>query len=277
MAARYAKDADYKRTAVCTCAGKPKWQGNTHLWVVNRALKMLARSGDATAVRVAAAMNKAACRGKWETGLWDGDGPGLVDSEKLGSHFYNAAGKDSGGKATRLVTYNAAQMARAGSSDNALKRATDQLAKVRALSSADSCYAIGLALHYATDLTQPMHAASMSSMDMPLGLHPTWESYVPVIQARFKAGRWDKRWRGKSARDVIVAAAVKSNGWTPALLRLVDAHKLPICTYLAFSGAVYTGRCWRGDPKVDRITGEILADATQSTASFLHAALGKLR
>ncbi len=266
----------FKRTAVCTCQGNPKWQGNTHLWVVNRALDLLAKSGDPVAVKIAARMNKASCRGGdkgWESGLWDGDGPGLVDSDRMGSHFYNGAGLNASGKATKTVTYAAAELTRRGSTDNALKNALDQIAKVTDLDKADSCYALGLALHYATDLTQPMHATSMSTLELPMGLHPVWESYVPVIQTRFPAKSWDKRWAGKSARDVLHNVSVKANSWTPKLLAAIDTNRIPICTYLAFAGAIFTGRCWRGDGKVDTITGDILDDAYQSTASFLRAAV----
>jgi phospholipase C len=272
-------EAGFKRTAVCTCQGSPKWQGNTHLLVVNRALELMARSGDATAAGIAAKLQKPSCRGGakgWETGLWDGDGPGLVDSDKMGSHFYNASGLDKDGKKTSVVTYSMAELKRGGSSDNALKNALDQLAKVTDLGKADSCYALGLALHYATDLTQPMHASSMSTLEIPLGLHPVWESYVPTIQDRFPAKTWDKRWAGKSPREVLQATSVKSNAWTKPLLSAIDTNKIPICTYLAFAGAIYTGHCWRGDTKVDAVTGQILDDAYQSTASFLWAGLAKV-
>jgi phospholipase C len=246
------------------------------LWVVNRALELLARSGDPASVKIAEKMNKPACRGGdkgWETGLWDGDGPGLVDADRMGSHFFNAAGLGADGKPTKTVTYAAAHVKRLGSSDNAFKNALEQLAKVTDLDKADSCYALGLALHYATDLTQPMHASSMSTLEVPMGLHPVWESYVPVIQNRFPAKTWDRRWQDQSAQNVLQSLAVKSNSWTPKLMAAIDTHRIPICTYLAFAGAIYTGRCWRGDAKVDAITGQILDDAYQSTASLLRAAL----
>jgi phospholipase C len=269
-------ESGFKRTAVCTCQGNPKWQGNTHLWVVDRALDLLAKSGDPKAAAIATKMRAPGCKGGdkgWEEGLWDGDGPGLVDSDKMGSHFFNAAGKDAAGKPTKTVTYAMAELKRGGHSDNAHANALAQIEKVKDLSQADSCYALGLALHYATDLTQPMHASAMSTLELPMGLHPVWESYLPTIQTRFPAGSWDKRFLDKSTGDALSAIAVKSNGWTPKLLAAIDTNKIPICTYLAFAGAIYTGRCWRNDPKVDAVSGQILEDAYQSTASFLYVGL----
>jgi hypothetical protein len=83
----------------CTGGAKEKdslkWGGNTHLWVVNRAIDLLAKSSDPTAKVVVARMNSKTCREQWEAGLFDVDhgflaedfGTGQTDAnmQRLGS------------------------------------------------------------------------------------------------------------------------------------------------------------------------------------------------
>src|SRR6185503_3332441 len=85
---------------------------------------------------------------------------------------------------------------------------------------AAGCYELGLALHYMTDITQPMHAASFSGVSSPLWLHPYFEAYVPFVQNKFPAdGSWNERWKGESADDTFHKAAVQSNALAPALMK----------------------------------------------------------
>jgi hypothetical protein len=93
------------------CSGSD-WRGNTHLWVVNRAIDLLAKSDDPIARRVVARMNKtgpSGCRAQWESGLWDTDDGLLAENmgtrQRLGTHFYNPAGLDAYGKKTDIKTY----------------------------------------------------------------------------------------------------------------------------------------------------------------------------
>jgi hypothetical protein len=89
-----------------------EWRGNTHLWVVNRAIDLLAKSDDPIARKVVARMNKKgpkACRAQWESGLWDTDDGFLAEnfgsSQRLGTHFYNPTGVDAWGQPTEIRTY----------------------------------------------------------------------------------------------------------------------------------------------------------------------------
>ena len=86
------------------------WRGNTHLWVVNRAIDQLANSGDSQAVMVANLMKRSSCQTQWQQGLWDGDDDNYKDASGyyMGSHFYNAAGLDYKGNPTSYITYNIA-------------------------------------------------------------------------------------------------------------------------------------------------------------------------
>lgn len=268
--------AGFSRTAVCSCKGAPKWEGNTHLFVIDRALDLLRGSGDATAGKIAAALNAPACRTQWETGLWDVDDGASKLNERpsgaLGSHFYNGAKADWFGKATNVITYSLAQATVKNKSGDARSNALQRLAKVAKLDSA-GCYQVGLMLHYLTDMTQPMHTSGLAVDDYSLGLHPLWEAYVPTIQARFPAQGWDKRFLSLAPEQAAHETAVRSNHLAKKLVEALDPHKLPVCTYTYATGIIYTGRCFRGDANVDNVTGEVLRDAYQSTASFLYVAL----
>ena len=91
------------------------WGGNTHLWIVNRAIELLAKSDNPTARNVVARMNNKVCRERWESGLWEVDHGYLAEDlgfgqtretqQRLGSHFYNAVGRDGYGLPTSVTTY----------------------------------------------------------------------------------------------------------------------------------------------------------------------------
>jgi hypothetical protein len=94
------------------CSGN-EWRGNTHLWIVNRALDLLKKSDDPIARRVVERMNKTgagACREQWESGLWDTDDGYLAENfgwrQRRGTHFYNPTGKDAFGAPTGITTYS---------------------------------------------------------------------------------------------------------------------------------------------------------------------------
>jgi phospholipase C len=194
----------------------------------------------------------------------------------MGSHFYNGAGRDWFGKPTAVTTYALAQTTVKNKSGDARSNARKRVEQVKSLSQPDSCYQLGLALHYATDSTQPMHTSGLAATDYSINLHPVWESYVPVIQTRFPAAGWDKRFVNLSPDETVHQIAVRSNGFAKKLVEVVDPHKLPICTYEPVTGILYTGRCFRNEANVDAVTGEILRDAYQSAASFLYVT-GKSR
>jgi phospholipase C len=259
---------------VSTCVHEVKWRSNTHLWVVNRGIELLANSSDPTAKKAASRMSQPACRTEWEAGLWDADDGTLAETGGArGSHFYNGAGRDFEGKPTKTVTYLIAGLEQTGHG-NARTNAKSHLDKIGNLTTGNQCHELGLALHYLTDMTQPMHASSFSATDIPTDLHPVFEDYVGNIQARFPTSRmtWDKRWQGQTADSVLDEASKKSNGLAPGLHQVLK-YSGTICTLPSESGVIYTGYCFIHVPAVDIKIGEILTDAYQSTASYIFAAL----
>lgn len=266
------------RTAISTCSHDVRWRGNTHAWVVNRALDLLQRSQDPTAVRTAATMNTPGCRVEWENGLWDTDDGDFADSpgKAMGTHFYNGAGKDAEGNAITTVTYMYFGTEQ-NSKGNARTNTKDLIDALTSLpfstpEKAD-CYKIGRALHYLTDITQPMHATSFSGGSVPLMLHPVLEEYWGTIQARYPPiAAWDRRWDNLTPDALFHEAAVKSATLAPPLMRTLG-YGGTLCTMTPESGITYTGYCFLGDPAVDNQLGAILRDGYQTTASFLYSVL----
>lgn len=262
------------RSAVSTCVHEVNWRANTHLWVVNRGIELLAKSPDPMAKSAASRMSQPSCRTEWEAGLWDADDGSLAETGGArGSHFYNGAGRDFEGNPVKTITYLIAGVEQAGHG-NARTNANAHLAKIGNLTTGDECHELGLALHYLTDMTQPMHASSFSAADIPTNLHPVFEDYVGNIQGRFPTSNmtWGKRWQGQAADSVLDAASKRSNSLAPGLYEVLK-YNGTICTMTSEPGVTYTGYCFIQLPNVDVKIGEILTDSYQSAASYIYAAL----
>jgi len=273
----------------CIRVPNVKLRGNTHLWVVLRGLDLLAKSPDPIARRAVTTMRESSCAAKWKTGLYDGDEPDLADTpveikpKTAGTHFYNPNHKDWFGRYTKSTTYlflgvdvsgTVSSKLKTGNLPSARKSGDTQIKKISSSgpTAASGCYELGLALHYMTDMTQPMHTSSYSGASQPIWTHPYYEAYVPVVQARFPAnGTWSERWKGASPDDTLHNAAVKSNGMAPALMRTIlkGGNKCTI-DLDGLAPLPYNGYCFVNDPDVDAQTGIVLKDAYQSTASYIY-------
>jgi len=269
-----------RRTAVSTVTMNVRLSGNTHLWIVNRALELLEKSGDPGARVWAAQLRQKEIREAWENGLWDGDDGDHADgvSVRSGSHFYNGAGKDWRGNNYPFTTFVIAgfdaNRTLQGHNRNGRENAAHYLSSVAGPLDTAKAYNLGLALHYMTDATQPMHTSGFDGSAIPINLHPQYEYYVPYIQARFPTTNmtWDQRWPRQDPDEVVHLAAVRSNGYAVRLLGALHyTGDAGIVTIQGFNGVgPYTGYNFCNDPNVDALTGEILRDAYQSTASYLY-------
>jgi hypothetical protein len=272
------------------CIGVPdvKLRGNTHLWIVNRSLDLLSKSSDPVARKAVQTMRSSGCASQWRKGLYDGDEPVHVDDPTqtkratAGSHFYNPTGKDYYGKPTRAVTYliGGVDVSTGGFRGvpnlNARQMADANIKKIPASgpTQGNSCYQFGLALHYLTDMTQPMHTSGYSGVSSPQFLHPYFEAYVPVIQTRFPArGAFRVSAVSRQSPDAnFEITARKGNALAPALMRALikDGAK---CTLdgVDLSPIPYIGYCFINDGNVDRQVGVILQNAYTSTADYVYS------
>lgn len=48
-------------------------------------------------------------------------------------------------------------------------------------------YKLGLAIHYYTDISQPMHANNFTAISYPPGYHCAYENYVDTIKHNYQA------------------------------------------------------------------------------------------
>lgn len=284
-----------ERTAISTIVHSVKQSGNTHLWVVNQALDLLRKEDPAGQTALGAFVNQlrnaGPVRQQWEQGLWDADTPAYADAEgHQGTHFFNAAKKDRNGDFTPFTTYIPAldnKFACKNSRDCAAAQLKNlagfRLTDTNPQTQQTAAYHLGLALHYLTDATQPMHTSGWSGVDIPTNGHPQWEYYVPQIQHLFTVDRQARNlrfldWQGQginldNPNNVFYQAALKSNGFAPRLARALHVDGgAGIVSIQAFNGiGPYTGYNFYNDAEIDTLTGEILQDAYQSTAAYLAA------
>ena len=88
--AAFAWDAGESRDNV---GGKGEWRGNTHLFIVEKAIDLLKHSSDPFALGAARFLDS--CTKEWRQGLFDADDRSeFVDSDNHGSHFYDPTPTD---------------------------------------------------------------------------------------------------------------------------------------------------------------------------------------
>jgi hypothetical protein len=164
---------------------------STHLWIVNRALDILARHKghpEQQAIPLDVYLDvfrSDSCRSAWEQGLYDADflsqysNGDQVFPHWWKSHFYdpttgtNYDGETSPTALTESLYHfsNAIALARQGNwaNPNQPSCSSNPYGSNGCVTSA--CYEFGLSLHYMTDVTQPMHAANYTSGNSPLYYH----------------------------------------------------------------------------------------------------------
>lgn len=234
---------------------------STHLWIVNRGLAILGKHQNLPrAARAYAWLMNPACSERWRKGLDDADHKvGFNNWYTFQSHFYDPA------TGTNYLGF---------SSPVAYDKALEYLANARGrLANGDvktGCYDLGLALHYVTDLLQPMHAANFAATDRPLKLHSNLEDYAADIQDRYTVSDWAGAPSGNAGAVLLDIAWGSNTLWNSmwgALANAYDARCDEIDDY-------YFDRtsCWKNDAEVDAAIGTALRRAQAGTAVFLYAA-----
>ncbi len=265
---------------------------STHLWIVNRGIDILAKHADSDPVakRTVAVLNDDACRKQWQQGLLDADfkhqynngnfdiAPGANDVQvglsqaSWKSHFFDPdTGKNYKGE-TSPTAFTEAKAHFSAATENHLEN-----------KGATACYELGLALHYYTDLTQPMHATNFTALDRPAKLHSNLEGYAVKIQARYPLADWTGAPTGslsdfvmKTAKDskplfmegvtAVVAAYKAYVGWHLLTCRNIDAAAW---RFVERQHVDYS-YCWEGNAGVDAQIGKTLISAQDHTAQFLY-------
>ena len=257
---------------------------STHLYIAERAVSLLGQHGELDAAR---AMNKllgdARCLPRWQQGLYDADwyaeysdngawfpGDPLPHSTTgWKSHFYdpdtgkNFAGETKPTARTRAATYW-----------------SDARAKIDSGDLNGGCYSLGLALHYVTDVTQPMHAANFTAKSNPLLLHSHWEGWAMGLHGRAIAADWSGAPSTLKTDSVFVANARASKSqWSGIQTAIDNAYKANCHVYTAFYAWADTGyeSCWNADPTVTTKSIASMVTAQDLTAKWLYAAYFELK
>jgi phospholipase C len=248
---------------------------STHLWIVDRAVDLLRQHGaDPAAQGAVDWLGRADCGPSWRQGLLDADFKAAYNDGRsdlpLGastaqivlagttwaSHFYDPdTGKNYEGQ----------------TSPTALTRLHDQLTSFHALETsnvAGACYALGLALHYFTDMTQPMHASNYTAKDWPLELHTDYESYAMQKQGMSIAGSFSPS--ALDAESLAIATAHASKALWPTTKAAIAAAYGARCSAFDSYYLDHTN-CWQNDAGVDAQIATALIDAQTATAQLLYA------
>ncbi len=256
---------------------------STHLWIVDRAIELLAARSESQAKTIVATMNEPTCRTFWEQGLVDTDylapyNDGVYDTEPGNgtltllasgatwkSHFYdpdtqkNYRGETSPTARTQASLYMSAA-------------ASDWRAKNRNY----ACYRLGVSLHYLTDVTQPMHAANFSSASRPIKLHANVEGYSMETQNAHILSDATKLQLSSSTPDAVLQTTARASKaqWTPMLAAIRAAYVGGSwsCWFAAQGWLTDTPSCWRGNAGVVATIDTSLKSAQKATAEYLYAA-----
>jgi len=250
---------------------------STHLWIVNRALDLLAARGEPQAAAAVALLDASDCRPSWHQGLADADFKAAYD----GGFFDVPVGAST----TELVLSGATWASHFYDPDTGLNykgqktpTAYDQglahLGNARAAlangNRANGCYELGLSLHYFTDITQPMHSSNYTAKDWPLELHSNFESYAMSQQARFATSSWAGPTSGDASAQLLAAAHASKPRWPTLKTAIANAYAARGCGRFSSYWTDHTS-CWEGDATVDAAMGADLVAAEQATASYLFA------
>jgi phospholipase C len=249
---------------------------STHLWIVNRAINLLAARSEPQAVAAVALLRASDCVPQWHQGLADADFKAAYN----GGAFDVAVG----GSTTLLVLSGATWAGHFYDPDTGLNykgqkspTAYDQglahVANVQAQlakNRAGACYELGLALHYFTDITQPMHASNYTAKDWPVELHSDYETYAMAQQARFAATSWAGPTAGDAAAQLLAAARAAKPRWPTLKTAITNAYAARGCGKFSSYWTDHPS-CWNGDATVDAQLSAELAASQAATASFLFA------
>jgi hypothetical protein len=250
--------------------GSPYWASgsatnegaSTHLFIVNRSLNILAKHLSLPkASKAYARLTSSTCRTKWQQGLDDADHkPGYNNWFTWTSHFYDPSTGTNYLGGTSPVAYN-----------EALSHLSKAKSKLAANDVSGGCYELGLSLHYATDMTMPMHAANFAATDRPLNLHSNVEDRAVVVQNSYVSGDWTSAPTG-TVNAVLLDVAWASNALWPGMWNsLANAYAAKCGDDIDDYYFDHTD-CWSGDAGVDAAIGTALRTAEVNTARYLFAA-----
>jgi len=249
--------APYWASGSATNEGK-----STHLFIVNRAITILGTHLSLSkASKAYARLNNSTCRTNWQLGLDDADHKVSYNNwYTWRSHFYDPSTGTNYMGQTSPIAYN-----------EALSHLATAKSKLAANDVAKGCYELGLALHYATDMTMPMHAANFAATDRPLNMHSNVEDRAVVVQNGHPVSDWTTAPTG-SVNTVLANLVWAANGRRPGMWNALSNAYQVKCNDDMDDEIYDKTSCWEGDAGVDAVIGVALREGEIDTAKFLYAA-----
>lgn len=162
---------------------------STHLWIVNRAARLVGSQGGDLGNQICSLVepdvhkadqpfHNGLCQGLYDADFKAQYNNWVWPQATYKSHFYDPdTGKNWRGEREPTALTQATHFFH-----QAVRVARAQGDRVSA--SYDAGYALGLALHYFTDITQPMHACNFTAVDWPLLFHGAFETWMMANQAQ---------------------------------------------------------------------------------------------
>ena len=226
--------------------------GNTHLWIVDTAVALLKPHEP----RLYRLLRDKAFRTPICQALWDADKRAPFNDlwwnfiTSWRSHFYDPDTRRNwrGGVETAVSVGSAYY-----------RRSVRAILRGRRHKAA---YALGRALHYLGDMTQPMHAANFTWMDSPRrGYHTEFERYVKqTLHCIERPARYQPVLPDAAPKAYFHAVARRSKDrYHAALVRPEWLH--------AYSRQRWDQAAW--EERVGMVVPQILHDAAQVTAQLL--------
>ena len=234
---------------------------STHIWIVDRAIDILGAQLDPNAARIRALLQHPACRPRWLQGVNDADYlPAYNDGSTWKSHFY-----DPDSQQNYLFETN----------PTARTRANDLLsAAVPHINGGDyenGCYELGLALHYMTDVTQPMHAVNYTNLSLPFERHGHFETYAMSHQGDVGLAPTNIGFPSGSPDAMLVQAAVEAKSRWPGLSAALAGGDF-WCQLGEGTDVLHLDhQCWAGTSELNAQLAVSLTAAQVEAARYLYA------
>jgi phospholipase C len=236
--------------------------GNTHLWLVYNAVALLRGQGQAGerlvqlvkpwSAAVSDPFHDGLCRGLWDADNRSPYNDPIVDLVPTwASHFYDPGTRTNWmGKAAPTAL------------SEGIHFYDESLEALAHGETRQAGYSLGLALHYLTDLTQPMHAANFTWMDsQEFGYHTDFERYVKDTLHRIRPPARFTPLLGDMTREAYFHAVARYSK---------DTYFALLCRpewTQNYSKAMNTESVW--EARVGALVPRMLGDAVQMTAQFL--------
>jgi Ricin-type beta-trefoil lectin domain len=250
---------------------------STHLFIVNRAVGLLNHPlSDFRARSIGRLLDTPACRQRWQEGLLEADTiskynnyNGFYGTWK--SHFFDPeSGKNYSWDSASLPSHSLPT-----ARTSAATHVAQASARFRQSDLEQGCYELGLAMHYFTDLTQPMHAANFSALDAPIRLHSHYEAYAQNVQGSLVIAP-QRQFSATLPPDIVLfeTAQASRNRWHNALWPAFRQAYSEKCSSIDQYSNDDTS-CWQTSTQIEQLTGNILSDAVTATARYLYAIAGQ--